>query len=353
MIKEQTKMIQWRPRLLILTFLGIGVLLAMLLVDEYVIKSNPQYSVKVLASTDRYTVKSGDSLFGIAGKYGTTIATVKNANGLKSDEIRAGQVLEIPLDRPAGSNWYTVKDSDSLYWIASQYGVTLSALKAANSLTSELIYPGQILTIPAKGWEPAVSRKPQQFVPENSSPQRPQTQAPVSLAGILDAKGLTNAALTIVVDKSDHVLSIYAGSQWLKSYHVELGDSGLGDKAVSGDHKTPEGNFYIAEKSVLNPPDQFLGSRWMRLSYPNVEDAGRGLDQGIIDQSTYNTIVSANNNREIPPQSTALGGGVGIHGGDAPTLGKDWTWGCVGLQNQDVEDFYNFVGVGTPVVIRN
>lgn len=352
-------MLQWRPRLLIMVFLGIGVLLAILLVDEYVIKSNPQYSVKVMASTDKYTVKSGDSLFGIAGKYGTTIATVKSANGLKSDEIRTGQVLEIPLDRPASSNWYTVKDGDSLYWIASQYGVTLSALKTANGLRSESIYPGQILTIPSKGWESEASeasaafKEPKQSIPGKPAPAKPQTQIPVNLAGILDAKGLTNAALTIVVDKSDHVLSIYAGNQWLKSYHVELGDSGLGDKAVSGDHKTPEGIFYIAEKSVLNPPDHFLGSRWMRLNYPNVEDAGRGLSQGLIDQSTYDTIVTAGRNREIPPQRTALGGGVGIHGGDDPALGKDWTWGCIGLKNQDVEDFYNFVGVGTPVIIRS
>jgi LysM repeat protein len=343
-------MLWWRPRLLILTLTGIAILLVILLFDDYIIQSNPKYSFKVLAKTDKYTVKSGDSLFGIAGKYGTTVATVKNANGLESDEIKAGQVLEIPLEKPGSSNWYTVKNDDSLYWIASQYGVSVGALKAANGLRADSIYPGQILTIPVKGWEPPVPEQPQKSVPDNPVPQQ---RAPVSLSEILSSKGLVNAALTVVVDKSDHVLSIYAGNQWLKSYHVELGDNGLGDKAVSGDHKTPEGIFYIAEKSVLNPPDQFLGSRWLRLSYPNIEDASRGLHQGIINQSTYDSIVSANHNREIPPQRTALGGGVGIHGGDDPALGKDWTWGCVGLKNQDVEDFYNYVSVGTTVVIRN
>jgi LysM repeat protein len=332
-----------------LAFLGILVLLAIVLLDNYVIQSNPDYSAKVMASTDKYRVQSGDSLYGIAGKYGTTIGTIKNANGLQSDEIHTGQILEIPLDGPAGSNWYTVKNGDSLYWIASKYAVSVSALKAANHLQSDSINVGQILTIPAKGWEPAAPKETKQSVPQNPLPTK---QEPVSLAGILEAKGLTRSALTIIVDKSDHVLSIYAGNQWLKSYHVELGDSGLGDKAVSGDHKTPEGVFYIAEKSVLNPPDQFLGTRWMRLSYPNIEDAGRGLNQGIINQSTYDSIVSANNNREIPPQRTALGGGVGIHGGDSPAQGKDWTWGCIGLKNSDVEDLYNFIYVGTPVVIR-
>ncbi len=342
-------MLQRRPHLLISIFLGIVILLGILLFDDYVLKSNPKYSAKALANTDKYTVKSGDSLIGIAKKYGTTVTVVKNVNDIKNDEIKTGQVLEIPLEPTAGSNWYTVKNGDSLYWIASKYGVTLSALKAANDLRTDSICPGKILAIPAKDWEPHASEQPRQSVPENPIPQNP---APVSLARILSARGLTNAPLTIVVDKSDHILSIFSGNQWLKSYHVELGDNGLDDKAVSGDHKTPEGIFYIAEKLVINPPDHFLGSRWLRLSYPNIEDADRGLSNGIIAQSTYETIVSANRNRGIPPQNTSLGGGVGIHGGDNPALGKDWTWGCVGLKNEDVEDFYNYVSAGTPVVIR-
>jgi lipoprotein-anchoring transpeptidase ErfK/SrfK len=54
-----------------------------------------------------------------------------------------------------------------------------------------------------------------------------------------------------------------------------------------------------------------------------------------------------------PPQRTALGGGVGIHGGSTPELGSDWTWGCVGLTNKDVEDFYNYVSNGTKVTIQS
>jgi lipoprotein-anchoring transpeptidase ErfK/SrfK len=175
-----------------------------------------------------------------------------------------------------------------------------------------------------------------------------------SLSQIFKDKGIdtSKATIKIVVDKSDHTLGIYANGTLMKSYHVELGDNGLGDKAVSGDHKTPEGTFYISEKSVLNPADEYLGTRWMRLSYPNVEDAQRGLDQGLISKDTYNQIVTAINNGEIPPQDTALGGGVGIHGGSTAALGTDWTWGCVGLTSKDVEDFFDYIRVGTKVIIQ-
>jgi murein L,D-transpeptidase YafK len=177
-----------------------------------------------------------------------------------------------------------------------------------------------------------------------------------SLSQILKEKGISNTIpnLKIVVDKSEHSLTLYSGPTSLKSYHVALGDSGLGDKVRSGDHKTPNGTFYIAERSVLSPADQYLGTRWMRISYPNIEDAQRGLDSGLIDRATYNQIVQAINNGQIPPQHTALGGGVGIHGGSnwRENWGDAWTWGCVGLTNTNVNEIYEYIPVGTKLVIQ-
>ena len=174
------------------------------------------------------------------------------------------------------------------------------------------------------------------------------------MSQILKEKGIlsSNVGLRIIVNKSDKSLSVYAGNVWLKSYHVELGDNGLGDKKVSGDHKTPEGSFFVSEVSVLNPPDQYLGSRWMRLSYPNIEDAERGVSQQLISQSTYDQIVSAINQGTTPPQHTALGGGIGIHGGTTTEKGSNWTWGCVGLSDKDVEEIFAYATVGTPVIIH-
>jgi Uncharacterized protein conserved in bacteria len=227
---------------------------------------------------------------------------------------------------------YTIQPGDSLYKISNAYGIPVDNLKSANNMSSDMIITGKTLNIPIT----------------QASTQK------LSLQTIISNRGLNASQLQIrlFVDKSDKLLTVYNGTTPLKSYHVELGDSGPGDKKVAGDHKTPEGNFYITQKLVLDPADQYLGTRWMRLSYPNIEDAQRGLNSGLINKTTYNAIVNAINNGQTPPQNTALGGGVGVHGGSTTALGTNWTYGCVGLTNHDVQEFYGYVKVGTKVTIQ-
>ena len=203
---------------------------------------------------------------------------------------------------------------------------------------------------------PVTTLSPKNNVIDRNPIQSSNTQEPqiMTLAEILKAKGIKDPAakLRILVDKSDHALRVFWGSEFLKEYHVDIGLGGQGDKQIEGDYKTPEGTFYITEKTVLSPADQYLGTRWMRLSYPNIEAADRGLKQGLISQATHEKIVYAINNKLTPPQDTPLGSAVGIHGGTVPSFGKDWTWGCVGLKSQDVQEFYDFTKVGTPVIIQ-
>ncbi len=223
----------------------------------------------------------------------------------------SGNIINLDAAQ-ADSAQHTVQKGDSLYLVSKQYGITVNTLKQANNLTSDTIYIGQTLVIPKN----------------------------------------TGDDIKIVVDKSDNTLTLFSGSTEVKTYRADLGDGGLGDKNVAGDHKTPEGTFYITEKSVLTPADEYLGTRWMRLSYPNIEDADRGVNQGIIEQQTYQQIVEAVNKEETPPQRTALGGGIGIHGGTVAEFGANWTWGCIGLSNKDVEEIYNYAQVGTKVIIN-
>ncbi|MDT3698901.1 MAG: L,D-transpeptidase [Thermincola sp.] len=175
------------------------------------------------------------------------------------------------------------------------------------------------------------------------------------LQQILAKKGIHGQIpnFKIVVDKSDHSLTLYSGAAPLKAYPISLGGGGLGDKVRAGDHKTPEGQFYISESSVLAPTDKFLGSRWMRVSYPNKEDADRGLASGLIDQATRDRIYAAINNKQNPPQNTALGGGVGIHGGVDANGKTDWTYGCMALSEADVQEIFEYIGVGTSLYIQS
>ena len=96
-----------------------------------------------------YTVKSGDSLWSIAKKYNTTVNELKSLNNLKSNSLSTGQVLKIPVQNTSG-NTYTVKSGDTLYAIANRYGVTVNELKNTNNLTTNSLTIGQRLIIPSK-----------------------------------------------------------------------------------------------------------------------------------------------------------------------------------------------------------
>lgn len=98
-----------------------------------------------------YTVKSGDTLYLIAQRYGTSIDSLKRANNLSSNYLWVGQHLTITGGSTAksSSSSYRVQSGDSLYLIAKKYGVTVDALKKANGLSSSYLWVGQTLKIPA------------------------------------------------------------------------------------------------------------------------------------------------------------------------------------------------------------
>ena len=111
--------------------------------------------------TSEYTVVVGDTLYKIAAANGLTVGELKSLNALMSDTIFVGQKLLLvkttttaPDKTEDESNnnadqtttqSYTVKSGDTLWSIANATNMTVAALKAANSLTSDAIYPGQVL----------------------------------------------------------------------------------------------------------------------------------------------------------------------------------------------------------------
>jgi len=125
---------------------------------------------------------------------------------------------------------------------------------------------------------------------------------------------------------------------------VGLGFSPVNDKLREGDGATPEGEFYIFVKN--NKSSYYLS---LGVSYPNVEDAERGLRDGLISRGQRDAIVNAIKRKATPPQNTALGGDIYIHGNGASS---DWTWGCVALENADIKELFDAVPVGTEVTIK-
>lgn len=90
-----------------------------------------------------YIVKSGDTLYGIAQKYQTTVSELQNINNLKSNLLTIGQKILIPSD----NNVYIVKKGDSLYSIARKYNMTVDELIDLNDLDNTLLSIGQRLKI--------------------------------------------------------------------------------------------------------------------------------------------------------------------------------------------------------------
>ncbi|NLG83639.1 MAG: LysM peptidoglycan-binding domain-containing protein [Firmicutes bacterium] len=97
-----------------------------------------------------HEVRAGESLFLIAQRYGTTVEALRAANALKDDIIYPGQTLTVPSGgaSPTNGQSYTVRAGDTLYLIALRYGTTVAALREANGLYTDTIYPGQRLVIP-------------------------------------------------------------------------------------------------------------------------------------------------------------------------------------------------------------
>jgi lipoprotein-anchoring transpeptidase ErfK/SrfK len=97
----------------------------------------------------------------------------------------------------------------------------------------------------------------------------------------------------------------------------------------------------------------YLGKKWLGISYPDVGHAEEALRTKLIDNDEYREIIRANAARIIPPQNTALGGYIGIHGGHEKLTqaGINWTEGCIAMLDQDLEFVFKTVPVGTPVII--
>jgi murein L,D-transpeptidase YafK len=135
----------------------------------------------------------------------------------------------------------------------------------------------------------------------------------------------------IVIEKSKRTLSLMDGTKTLKTYKVALGGQPVGPKDRQGDHKTPEGIYSVDAK---NPKSQFYKA--LHISYPNQPDRANARKLGV-----------------------SPGGDVEIHG-----LGSKWGWlgakhrltdwtdGCIALTNEEIEEIYPLIKVGTPIEIR-
>lgn len=143
--------------------------------------------------------------------------------------------------------------------------------------------------------------------------------------------GLPGTADRIVIAKADRTLTLYRGTEVLRTYKVALGSNPEGPKEEEGDGRTPEGAYVIDARNA-----QSAFHRSLHISYPNAEDRRRAT------------------RRHVRP-----GGAIMIHGlpnglsaiGAAHRL-RDWTAGCIAVTDAEIEEIWRMVPNGTRVEIR-
>jgi murein L,D-transpeptidase YafK len=157
---------------------------------------------------------------------------------------------------------------------------------------------------------------------------------PVLLIGCSASQLPTNTppADTIVVVKSNHTMTLYAKGRALRTYKIALGRGSGAAKQREGDHNTPEGSYIIDAK---NEHSHF--HRALHVSYPNADDRRRA--QGLSENP---------------------GGDIMIHGikNGFGWLGKlqsrvDWTDGCIAVTDDEIDEVWKMVPVGTIVRIQH
>lgn len=129
----------------------------------------------------------------------------------------------------------------------------------------------------------------------------------------------------IVVHKSARRMYLVHDDRALKTYDIDLGFEPVGHKRKSGDGKTPEGTYYIDRR---NPDSRFHLS--LGISYPNARDVAVARRAGVDP-----------------------GRDIFIHGESllGAARGPDWTWGCIAVTNEEMEEIFVMVRTGTPITI--
>jgi lipoprotein-anchoring transpeptidase ErfK/SrfK len=169
----------------------------------------------------------------------------------------------------------------------------------------------------------------------------PAPPAPAPRPAVTEARPPAGAALGrwIRVEKMERRLTLFDDTEPIRTYSVVLGADPFAAKLHEGDNRTPEGEYHIAAKY---PHREW--SRFLLLDYPtpmNRKLHAWSRQIGLLPNGRHGT--------------PGVGGQVGIHGtvNDAINrAGRNWTRGCISLENRDVEELYSLVDVGTRVVIE-
>lgn len=135
----------------------------------------------------------------------------------------------------------------------------------------------------------------------------------------------------IIIYKSKRQLLVFSQNELIKTFTISIGGEPIGKKEFEGDNKTPEGSYYISDKNSNSGYHKNLS-----ISYPNSVDIKNAKKYG-----------------------KSTGGDIKIHGikNGFGGIGKfhrwiDWTKGCIAITDEEIDELFKLVKIGTPIEIN-
>lgn len=349
-----------------------------------------------------YKVQPGDTLSGIAYRYGVTVDAIMVANGLASrSTIYAGQVLTIPSSGStpstpptqsppqASPGTYVVQPGDNLITLASKYGVAREALAAANGISpSSFLYIGQVLTIPGKAQPPAPTSTPLPPTPipsptaasvpaQLTTTPQPVTSAPAAEAG---------KPIQYTVQSGDNLSSIAARFSTTVEALVDLNNLSDSNTLYAGQVLTiikgnDQNNKPPAKTPVAKPtvPTGPFGPKWVDVNLSTqtmvAYEGQTPVYTARVSSGVYKHPTVVGTYRVYAKyRTTRMQGGEGVEHYDIPNVpytlyfysgyalhgafwhnnfGHPMSHGCVNLSVNDSKWMYDWAPIGTMVVTHN
>ncbi|WP_290649722.1 L,D-transpeptidase [Aquisalimonas sp.] len=171
------------------------------------------------------------------------------------------------------------------------------------------------------------------------------------LLGLFACATLSAGDTLVLVDTDRQELRVIkGGDEVLHIPRIAIGRGGTSHLRERGDRTTPLGDFRVAWVNYNSRFHMFFG-----LDFPNLQHARLAYNEGVMELDELLDVTDALRARELPPQRTAVGGHIGIHGlGRAnPNIHSrtNWTRGCIAVTNQEVEALAEYVSIGTRVIV--
>lgn len=232
-------------------------------------------SASVSASTT-HKVVSNDTVWGLSQKYGVSIKSIEQLNHINTGShlINVGQNVQIPnkgnevktpvkQSTPQTNSTYTVKSGDSLYTIAQSYGVSVAALRQANSLTGSALQIGQKLVISSNSVTPSVNTQVQE------SAAQTQTQSQQATANTAQVQGQAQQATNSAQVQARPAANNYAAqNNSASTYNTNTARSNYSNQSYTRSQapqtQTQNNNVSVTNYgSVVGYAQSFIGSSYV------------------------------------------------------------------------------------------